>query len=139
VVRALEVCIATGAPYSAQRTGLKERTDVRIVRVSLDLPRAELYARIDARVDSMVAEGLVEEARALLPFRTHNALRTVGYTELFAHFDGHCSLDEAITLIKQHTRNYAKRQLTWLRRNNTWQWVPPDAHEHMRALATATA
>lgn len=139
VVRALEVCIASGKPYSAQRTAPTQRTDVRIIRIALDLPRTDLYARIDARVHRMVADGLVEEARGLLPFRAHNALRTVGYTELFQHFDGAISLDEAVALIQQHTRNYAKRQLTWLRRDPTWQWVAPDAHDRIRALATAHA
>ncbi|MFT3886089.1 MAG: tRNA (adenosine(37)-N6)-dimethylallyltransferase MiaA [Flavobacteriales bacterium] len=137
VIRALEVCIASGMPYSAQRKGPEERTDVRIVRIALDLPRAELYARIHARVDAMVAEGLVEEARTLLPFRGHNALRTVGYTELFQHFDGTLALPEAIASIKQHTRNYAKRQLTWLRRNAAWHWLPPEAHDRIAALATS--
>lgn len=123
VLRALEVSIRTGRPYSSQRTAPAERTDLRILRFALDLPRAGLYGRIDARVDRMMAEGLLEEARGLLPFRHLNALNTVGYKELFAHFDGTCSLGEAVALIKQHTRNYAKRQLTWLRRDPGWRWV----------------
>jgi tRNA dimethylallyltransferase len=124
VIRALEVCIASGRPFSAQRQGRRMRTDIRVKRIALDLPRSELYARIDARVDRMMAEGLEAEARALLPFRELNALRTVGYREFFAHFDGAIDRDEAINLIKQHTRNYAKRQLTWLRREKDWMWVP---------------
>ena len=130
VLRALEVCIRTGLPYSSQRTAPAERTDLDIRRFALDLPRTELYSRIDTRVDRMMAEGLLEEARALLPFRHLNALNTVGYKELFAHFDGTCTLPEAVALIKQHTRNYAKRQLTWLRRDPGWRWVaggPPCA------------
>lgn len=123
VLRALEVCIATGQPYSAQRTTPSERTDMRVLRFAIDMPRAELYARIDARVDRMMAAGLVEEARALLPHRHLNALNTVGYKELFAHFDGRTPLDRAVELIKQHTRNYAKRQLTWLRRDAGWRWT----------------
>lgn len=125
VIRALEVCITTGRPYSEQRTSPTERTDVRIVRIAMDLPRTELYARIDARVDRMMAEGLEQEAHALLPFRGLNALRTVGYTELFDHFDGRTTLEEATALIKQHTRNYAKRQLTWLRRGASWLRIHP--------------
>lgn len=124
VVRALEVCLLTGRPLSDQRSGPRSRTDLAVVRMALDLPRSQLYARIDARVDRMIEHGLVEEARALLPFREHNALRTVGYRELFAHFDGELTLAQAIDLIKQHTRNYAKRQLTWLRREATWHWLP---------------
>jgi len=129
VIRALEVCISTGKPYSAQRTSPQDRTDLRLVRIALDLPRAELYQRIDDRVDHMIAAGLVEEARTLLPQREHNALRTVGYRELFEHFDGKLSQLEAITLIKQHTRNYAKRQVTWLRRDAGWVPFPPTDHE----------
>ncbi len=124
VLRALEVCIRSGRPYSEQRTTPQERTDLRIVRIAMDLPRATLYARIDQRVDQMHAHGLVAEARGLLPFRHLNALRTVGYTELFDHFDGRCTEAEALALIKQHTRNYAKRQLTWLRRTR-WNMVMP--------------
>lgn len=125
VMRALEVCLLSGAPLSAQQSGPVLRTDIRLVHLALDLPRPELYARIDARVDRMVADGLVEEARALLPHRALNALRTVGYRELFDHFDGLTPLDEAIARIKQHTRNYAKRQLTWLRRDPRWRWTAP--------------
>ncbi len=135
VIRALEVCLATGRPYSAQRTTPQDRTDLRIVRIAMDLPRTELYARIDSRVDRMMAEGLEQEARTLLPHRHHNALRTVGYTELFRHFDGELTLDQAAALIKQHTRNYAKRQMTWLRREPGWAFIPPDpAHviEHVQ-------
>ena len=98
---------------------------MRIVRIAMDLRRTELYACIDARVDSMIAEGLVEEARSLLPHRSLNALRTVGYKELFEHFDGERTLPEAIELIKQHTRNYAKRQSTWLRRDPEWHSIHP--------------
>ncbi|MCB0768769.1 MAG: tRNA (adenosine(37)-N6)-dimethylallyltransferase MiaA, partial [Flavobacteriales bacterium] len=132
--RALEVCIASGRPYSEQRTTPTDRTDIRIVRIAMDLPRADLYTRIDTRVDRMMSEGLLDEVRGLLPFRTCNALRTVGYNELFRHLDGELSLEEAIALIKQHTRNYAKRQMTWLRRDPQWKFMPPDDVEAMIAL-----
>jgi tRNA dimethylallyltransferase len=131
VLRALEVCLLTGKPYSEQRNAPKDRDDMRIVRIAMDLPRTELYERIDRRVDQMVADGLVEETRSLLPFREHNALRTVGYRELFMHFDGELSLPDAIALIKQHTRNYAKRQMTWLRRDKDWRWFNPKDVEGM--------
>lgn len=127
VIRALEVCIASGRPYSAQRIGPRQREDLRIVRIALDLPRPELYARIDARVERMIADGLEEEARSLLPYRELNALRTVGYREFFEHFDGKTSLAEAVEQVKQHTRNYAKRQLTWIRRDPAWQRFAPSA------------
>lgn len=126
VIRALEVCIASGRPYNAQRIGPRQREDLRIVRIALDLPREELYARIDARVDRMIADGLEEEARSLLPYRELNALRTVGYREFFEHFDGKTGREEAIEQIKQHTRNYAKRQLTWLRREKSWRFLHPE-------------
>ena len=126
VIRALEVCISTGRPYSEQRSTPPDREDLHIIRIAMEVDRQSLYARIDARVDRMVADGLVEEARSLLPFREHNALRTVGYSELFEYFDGHRTLEEAIGLIKQHTRNYAKRQATWLRRDADWAYLPPD-------------
>lgn len=126
VIRALEVCLDTGRPFSEQRTSPQDRKDLRIIRVALDLPRAELYARIDDRVDRMMEAGLLEEVRALLPHRHSNALRTVGYTELFAHLDGEMDLPAAVALIKQHTRNYAKRQMTWLRRDHAWHRTAPD-------------
>jgi tRNA dimethylallyltransferase len=131
VIRALEVCLVSGKPYSVQRTTPEERSDMRILRFALGMPRHELYARINARVDRMIADGLLEEARSLLPDRALNALNTVGYKELFDHFDGRLSLHEAIALIKQHTRNYAKRQLTWLRRDERWVAWLPDAMEQL--------
>ncbi|HQW05474.1 MAG: tRNA (adenosine(37)-N6)-dimethylallyltransferase MiaA [Flavobacteriales bacterium] len=126
VIRALEVCLASGRPFSEQRTTPTDRKDLRIVRVAMEWPRAELYARIDRRVDGMMADGLLEEARSLLPYRELNALRTVGYRELFAHFDGEMTLEQAVSAIKQHTRNYAKRQVTWLRREASWTSIPPE-------------
>ncbi|MFZ1688175.1 MAG: tRNA (adenosine(37)-N6)-dimethylallyltransferase MiaA [Flavobacteriales bacterium] len=126
VIRALEVSLASGRPYSAQRVGRSKERPWRTVRIAMDVPRTELYARIDARFDAMVSAGLVEEARGLLPSREENALQTVGYKELFAHFDGALPLEEAIALAKQHTRNFAKRQMTWLRRDEEWNWMRPD-------------
>ncbi|MBK7382135.1 MAG: tRNA (adenosine(37)-N6)-dimethylallyltransferase MiaA [Flavobacteriales bacterium] len=133
ILRALEICLLTGKPYSAQRTGPSDRTDLRIIHVAMEVPREQLYQLIDTRVDRMIAEGLVEEARSLLPHRELNALRTVGYRELFDHFDGTFDLDEAIALIKQHTRNYAKRQMTWLRRDAFWTWIA--SADHARQIA----
>jgi tRNA dimethylallyltransferase len=136
VIRALEICMITGKPGSSQRTEPTDRQDVRIVRLAMDLPRQELYDRIDQRVDRMMREGLLEEARRLHPFADLNALRTVGYRELFDHFNGRLSLFEAVDLIKQHTRNYAKRQITWLRRDQTWKWVHPEDQAKMIALSS---
>ncbi|MCB9184874.1 MAG: tRNA (adenosine(37)-N6)-dimethylallyltransferase MiaA [Flavobacteriales bacterium] len=131
VVRALEVCLLTGRPFSEQRSGAADRTDLRLIRIAMDVPREELYRRIDARVDRMIAEGMEAEARDLLPHRALNALQTVGYKELFAHFDGVLDRAQAIDLIKQHSRNYAKRQLTWLRRDAGWTWIAPTDHAAM--------
>ena len=125
VIRALEVCLVSGTPFSAQHSGHRHRSDIRVLRIAMDNPREELYANIDARVDQMVADGLEQEARSLLPYRELNALRTVGYREFFEYFDGQLGREEAIERIKQHTRNYAKRQITWLRREKSWKWMGP--------------
>jgi tRNA dimethylallyltransferase len=138
VIRALEICLITGRPGSMQRSTPSDRSDMQILRIAMDMPRMALYQRIDARVDDMVRKGLVEEARALLPYRELNALRTVGYRELFAHFDGEFGLLDTIDLIKQHSRNYAKRQLTWLRRDKDWHWLSPQdpaaIHDHVGSV-----
>ncbi|NUQ13685.1 MAG: hypothetical protein HUU33_00005 [Flavobacteriales bacterium] len=139
VLRALEVCLVTGRPFSAQHHAPRDRTDLRIVRLAIGLPRPHLYARIDHRVDAMMDAGLLEEARGLLPHRHRNALNTVGYKELFRHFDGALTLAQAVDLIKQHTRNYAKRQLTWLRREPAWRFLhgegpPPLLEQALHAL-----
>lgn len=125
VMRALEVCLQTGRPYSEQRTGVRRPRPFGIVKVGVDLPREELYARIDRRVDRMVADGLEAEARALYPYRTLNALQTVGYREFFDYFDGRTSYEEAVSLIKRNSRRYAKRQLTWFRRDSEIRWFGP--------------
>ncbi|MFZ1617506.1 MAG: tRNA (adenosine(37)-N6)-dimethylallyltransferase MiaA [Flavobacteriales bacterium] len=125
VIRALEVCLVSGTPFSAQHSGHRHRSDIRVLRIAMDVPRADLYASIDARVDRMIADGLEQEARSLLPYHELNALRTVGYREMFEYFDGRLGREEAIERIKQHTRNYAKRQITWLRREKSWQWMSP--------------
>ncbi len=134
VQRALEVCLQTGRPFSELRRGVAAQRPFRIVKLGIDLPRPELYARIDARVDAMMAEGLEDEARALYHLRELPALQTVGYSELFDHFDGAYtgpdgrplpteeSLARAVELIKRNSRRYAKRQMTWFRRDGGIQW-----------------
>ena len=124
--RALEVCYASGLPYSSFLGKGKNERPFIPVYLLLDLPRAELYARIEERVDWMIAAGLEDEARALLPFRHLSALRTVGYEEFFEYFDGKISLPEAIDKIKQHSRNYAKRQATWFRKHGEWKAFRPE-------------
>lgn len=126
VVRALEVCLQTGRPYSEQRTGERRSRPFGIVKIGVDLPRTELYDRINRRVDQMLADGLEAEARALHPYRELNALQTVGYREFFDYFDGRTGYDEAVELIKRNSRRYAKRQLTWFRRDPEIRWFRPD-------------
>lgn len=122
VLRALEVCISSGRPYSEMRCGVSKQRDFKIVKVGIAMEREQLYDRINRRVDAMFAEGLVEEARAMYPYRDCNALHTVGFTELFDHFAGLITLDEARELIKRNTRRYAKRQMTWFRRDGEIAW-----------------
>lgn len=114
--RALEVCLASGQPYSAFTQNRRKPRPFLVENRLLTMPRPELYARIEARVDAMLAAGLEAEARSLLPYRHRPALRTVGYEEFFDYFDGAVSYDEAVDKIKQHSRNYAKRQDTWFRK-----------------------
>ena len=123
MLRALEVKWTTGKSIQAFRTHQKKERPFRIIQFGLELPRAVLYKQINQRVLQMVADGLVEEARKLIPFRSLNALQTVGYRELFDCFDGITSLDRAVELIQQNTRHYAKRQMTWFKKDPNMQWV----------------
>lgn len=132
VMRALEVCLQTGKPYSDIRTGARKQRPYRILKLGITMPREVLYERINLRVDQMVAEGLEEEARGLYPQRHLNALQTVGYQEWFDYFDGKISREEAIGLIKRNSRRYAKRQQTWFRRDHEIHWIeggPQSAEE----------
>jgi tRNA dimethylallyltransferase len=122
VLRAVEVCLTTGQPYSSLRKGGAKKRDFEIVKVGIDYPREELYDRINRRVDMMMAEGLEAEARAMLPLRHLNALQTVGFSEMFDYFDGTISKEEAVELIKRNSRRYAKRQMTWFRRDKEIRW-----------------
>lgn len=126
VMRAVEVCLATGRPYSEQRKGVIAERPFNIIKIGTDMPRDVLYDRINRRVDMMVRDGLESEARAMYPKRQLNALQTVGYRELFDYFDGLCTFDEAVELIKRNSRRYAKRQLTWFRRDGDTAWFNPD-------------
>lgn len=127
VMRALEVCLTTGKPYSEQRSGTVAERWFNIVKIGTDMPRDVLYERIDRRVDMMVEAGLVEEARTMYPKRELNSLQTVGYREMFDYFDGTITLAEAIELVKRNSRRYAKRQLTWFRRDEEIGWFAPTA------------
>jgi tRNA dimethylallyltransferase len=125
ILRALEVCIGTGMTYSSLRTGEKKERPFRIIKIATDMDRAVLYERIDRRVDIMVEQGLEQEARSVYHLRELNSLQTVGYREMFDYFDGTISREEAIELIKRNSRRYAKRQLTWLRRDTEFAWFHP--------------
>ncbi|UPL47604.1 tRNA (adenosine(37)-N6)-dimethylallyltransferase MiaA [Hymenobacter sublimis] len=126
VLRALEISRATGQPFSSFHGATAASRPFRVVKVALTRERDELYQRIDQRMDQMLAAGLEEEARSLYPHRHHNALQTVGYQELFQYFEGHYEYAEAVRLLKRNSRRYAKRQLTWLRRDPQYQWFHPD-------------
>ncbi len=123
VIRALEVCLYTGKPFSSFKTRRFKERNFEIRKIGLERPREELYGRLDARVLQMMEDGLEEEARSLLPYRDLTALQTVGYRELFEYFDGKINLDEAVRRIQVNTRHYAKRQLTWWRRDPSIEWV----------------
>lgn len=123
VIRALEVCIVSGRPFSSFKTGGRRSRSFQIEKVGLTRPREELYSRIDRRVLNMMDEGLVEEARSLLPFRSCQALQTVGYKEVFEYLDNKIPLEEAVRLIQRNTRHYAKKQLTWWRRDPDIKWI----------------
>ena len=122
VIRALEVCLMTGRPFSSFKTGVVKPRSFTIEKIGLDLPREELYARIDARTDRMLSEGLVDEVRSLAQYRDLPALQTVGYQEIFQYLDGAIDLPEARRLIARNTRHYAKKQLSWWRRDPSVRW-----------------
>lgn len=123
VIHALEICLMSGRPYSAMRTRPEKKRAFRIVKIGFTRDRNELYNRINHRVDAMVEEGIVEEARGFYPQRHLNALNTVGYKELFQYFDGEWTLVQAIDKIKQHSRNYARKQLTWFNKDQEIHWI----------------
>ena len=129
VIHALEIIHQSGKTYTSFRTQQTKERPFRILKIGLNRPREELYERINRRVDQMVADGLVEEARRMYPHCENNALNTVGYKELFLAFDGKWTLDEAIERIKGNTRRYCRKQLTWYKRDTTIHWFSPDQVE----------
>ena len=126
VMHALEICTITGKPYSDVRTGIRKTRDFEIVKIGLNRPRPELYERINKRVEIMLEEGLLEEAKHFFEFRHLNTLNTVGYKEIYDFLDGKWPLDFAVNMIQQDSRRYAKRQLTWFNRDKEIQWFHPD-------------
>ncbi|WP_373494875.1 tRNA (adenosine(37)-N6)-dimethylallyltransferase MiaA [Aquiflexum sp.] len=126
LMRALEVCIGTGKPFSSFRKKKQSKRDFRIIKIGLERDRDDLYQRIDQRMDLMIESGLFEEAEKLFPLRHLNALQTVGYSEIFGYLEGKYDKDEAVRLLKRNSRRYAKRQLTWFRRIPDMKWFHPD-------------
>ena len=129
VVHALEICLMTGKTYTSFRKREKRQRPFGIIKIGLNRPREELYDRINRRVDQMMADGLLEEAKALYPKRHLNALNTVGYKELFDYIDGRWPLEEAVERIKGNTRRYARKQLTWFKKDESIRWFHPDETE----------
>ena len=122
VIRALEVCIGSGKTYSSFKNKPKQKRNFNSIKVGLNADRAIIYERINQRVDIMVTEGLIEEAKTVFPHKELNALQTVGYRELFSHFEGNITLDFALEEIKKNTRRFAKRQLTWFKKDSETLW-----------------
>jgi tRNA dimethylallyltransferase len=131
ILHALEICSVTGKPYSALRTGLKKERPFQIIKIGLNRPRAELYERINLRVDVMMADGLLEEAKQYFEYRHLNTLNTVGYKEIYEYMLGNWTLEHAVEMIKQDSRRYAKRQLTWFNRDSEIHWFHPDDEDQI--------
>lgn len=136
VVRALEVCISSGLPYSSFRGQQKAERPFNTIKICLNRERDLLYKRIDKRMDQMLANGLVEEAKYLMPFREHYALQTVGYKEVFEFFDGNYSYEELVRLLKRNSRRYAKRQITWFKNQDDFVWFEADKKEEIFEFIT---
>ena len=131
LIRALEVIFTTGKKYSEQRIGKKAERNFTPIKIGLNLEREKLYQRINQRVDDMMAAGLLEEAKDLYTFKKLHTLNTVGYTELFDYIEDKLTLEQAVELIKQNTRNYAKRQLTWFKKDKGIFWYGPEEKEEI--------
>lgn len=131
VIHALEICHMTGQTYTSFRKAEKKQRPFEIIKIGLNREREELYNRINRRVDSMMEQGLLKEAEEMLPYRQANALNTVGYKELFSYFDGIWELEEAVERIKGNTRRYARKQLTWFKRDQQMKWFHPDEQEQI--------
>lgn len=131
IIHALEICLTSGKTFSSFRKETAKERPFDIIKIGLNLPREELYDRINRRVDIMFEEGLMEEAKTYYPHRNLNSLNTVGYKELFEYFDGNWELDFAKNMIKQNSRRYAKKQLTWFNRDKDINWFRPDQQKEI--------
>ena len=126
IIRAIEVSDSCGKPFSSLRNARKQQRPFKIVKIGLNIPREKLYERINLRVDLIIHQGLLDEVKSLLHYKHLNALNTVGYSELFAYLEGKTNLDSAIAMIKQNTRRFAKRQLTWFNKDKDFKWFEPN-------------
>ena len=131
VIHALEICYMTGKTYTSFRTGNKKQRPFDIIKIGLCREREELYERINRRVDMMINDGLVDEVKSVYQYRNLNSLNTVGYKEIIQYLDGNCTLDFAIEKIKQNSRIYSRKQMTWFRRDNEITWFHPDNEEEI--------
>ena len=131
LIRALEICYQTGKPYSSFKKSDDKQRDFKTIKIALNTDRTILYDRINKRVEFMVKEGLVEEAKRLLPYKTLTTLKTVGYQELFKAFDGEYSIKEGVTLIQNSTRRYARKQISWIRREGDYNWFEPNQSQEV--------
>lgn len=131
LIRALEIKIGTGNSIATYRTNSRRKHDFQIIKIGLELPREILYERIDTRMDKMMEAGLFKEAQAMLPYEQHQALQTVGYREIFGFLHGEYDREEAIRLLKRNSRHYAKRQLTWFKRDAEFTWFDPSKVNEM--------
>jgi len=137
IIRALEVCRQTGKPYSSFRKSKAKQRPFNMVKIGLERDREELYKRIDSRMDAMIASGLFDEVKALYSFKNHNALQTVGYKEVFGFLDEEYDNEEAIRLLKRNSRRYAKRQMTWFRKDNDYSWFHPDDIQAIKSFISS--
>lgn len=131
VIHALEICYQTGRTYTSFRTQAKKQRPFQIIKIGLNRDRQELYDRINQRVDDMMNSGLIEEARVMYPYKDVNALNTVGYKELFDYFNGRWPFEEAVERIKGNTRRYARKQLTWYKRDESVTWFHPSQQQEI--------
>ncbi len=129
IIHALEICYQTGKTYTSFRTNTRKARPFQVVKIGLDRPREELYDRINRRVLQMIDDGMIEEARRVYDYRHLNSLNTVGYKELFQYFDGNYTLPEAIEKIQNNSRKYARKQLTWFRRDKSIKWFNPQQED----------
>ena len=133
IIHALEICYMTGKTYTSFRIRQTKQRPFRIVKIGLTRSREELYERINHRVDQMMADGLLDEARRVYPYKNYNSLNTVGYKELFKYLDGEWALDFAVEKIKQNSRIYSRKQMTWFKRDTDIRWFHPEQETEILA------